>query len=218
MSEAPSDQPKRSTPAPEASIRKRVSGSETNTREVWVLEYYDQVGKRRRKTFQSKSGAEHFAEATEVLNDGSVFLVDGELDYTVDRTAREYGGSVARRLPESLTVRSIIARLGKVWRENTRLSEAERTFLYEFATDTDRETFIDDRFLEAAVEGGKRLETYRYGGRSSDEGGRVGLRQFFGTYVVNVELFGEYNRYFGPFAERKDADDAFSKICAYSAY
>jgi hypothetical protein len=95
---------------------------------------------------------------------GENLFVDGDqLDYTIHQ-GKSYG-----RIAEPLTVRAIIRRIGKIWRENTTLSDGERAFLTKFAAAGDRGAFIEDCFFGAAIEGGKSLETYTYGMPDVDE-------------------------------------------------
>jgi hypothetical protein len=65
---------------------------------------------------------------------------------------------------EPLTVRAIIHRIEKKWRSSTaKLTHAERAFLASFAgfaAAKDRGLFIQDSFLQAAIEGGRTLKTH----------------------------------------------------------
>jgi len=157
------------------SIRKRLSGPENKRRKAWVLDYYDQDGKRRHKRFKSRRDAKVFAEATRVLGDGSRFVDADLLDFVIHQE-HLYG-----KIPEPLTIRAIIYLIGKLWRTNTTLSDAERAFLADFAAASDRGAFIEDCFLRAAVDGGKRLDTYIHRAADAGEDGSwVGLHRFFG--------------------------------------
>ena len=195
------------TRAKSISIKKKVLGSETKTRTAWVVEYYDQAEKRRRKTFKSRSDAEKFAETTRVLIEA--FLDDDGFEYTIHQETWP-------DVPKPLTVGSIISRIGEVWRTNTRLSDAEQAFLTAFAAAVDRDQFIENNFFDDAVNEGKTIEEYTYrdmpDGENEEDAGWVGLHQFFGMYVVNATQYGEGEDKFGPFANRKDAKDAFDRI------
>jgi hypothetical protein len=105
----------------------------------------------------------------------------------------------------------------------TRLSDAERAFLTEFATATDRGSFIENDFIWHAVNEGKQVKAYTYRRPDVDllgldldgVAGWVGLHRFFGMYVANYTQYGEGQDEYGPFATREDADDAFSAIVGF---
>src|SRR5262249_55816543 len=145
----------------------------------------------------------HFAETLRVLGDGSAFVDDDKLDYTIHQ--REYYDQAAK----PLTVRAIIHLIGKFVRTTTRLSDSERTFLASFAAASDRGTFIEDRFLRAAIEGGKELKTYSYRIPDTDFGGWIGLHRFFGLYVINNTEYGEGQEDFCPFSNVKEGKAVF---------
>jgi hypothetical protein len=193
------------------SIRKRIWGPENKNRKAWVLDYYDHAGKRRCKTFKRRRDAEAFAETTRVLTEGSAFLNDDRLDITIHQGRLWYG-----RIPKPLTIRAIIYLIGKIWRANTRLSDAERTFLIDFAGASERGLFIEDSFFGAAIDGGKTIKTYSYRlPEANEDAGWVGLHRFFGMYVVNHSQYGEGQDEFGPFAKQKDGNAAFSAVVRF---
>jgi hypothetical protein len=185
------------------SIRKRVWGPKNRKRTAWVLNYHDQEGKGRRKTFKHRRDAEAFAETLRVLGDGSAFVDDDKLDYTIHQP-EDYN-----QFAKPLTVRAIIHLIGKFVRTTTRLSDAERAFFTDFASGEDRDIAIEDSFLAAAVEGGKELKTYSYRIPDTDFGGWIGLHRFFGMYVVNTTQYGEGQEDYGPFANIKDGKAVF---------
>jgi hypothetical protein len=192
------------------SIRKRTVGPKNGKRKAWVLDYYDQAGKRRHKSFKRKRDAEEFAKTTRLLGEGNAFADGDQSDYTIHQ-GRLYGLT-----PETpLTVRAIVHRIGRIWRANT--------FLTDFASEADpngRALFIEDRFLGDAIEGGKTLETYTYrmpdvdedAGWVDEDAGWVGLHRFFGMYVVNSTQYGEGQDDFGPFANIKDGKAVFDAV------
>src|SRR5262249_14639576 len=147
----------------------------------------------------------HFAETLRVLGDGSAFVDDDKLDYTIHQ--RDYYDQFAK----PLTVRAIIQLIGKFVRTTTRLSDAERAFFTDFARAGEgRDLIIEDRFLRAAIEGGKEIKTYSYRiPGEEDFGGWIGLHRFFGMYVVNDTQYGEGQEDYGPFANIKDGKAAF---------
>jgi hypothetical protein len=184
-------------------IRKRVLGPKNRKRTAWVLNYDDQEGKGRRKTFKHRRDAEAFAETLRLLG-GGAFVDDDKLDYTIHQ--RDYYDQAAK----PLTVRAIIHLIGKFVRTTTRLSDAERAFFTDFArAGEDRDIAIEDRFLRAAIEGGKTLKTYEHRVPGEDVGGWIGLYRFFGMYVVNNTQYGEGQENFGPFANIKDGKAVF---------
>jgi hypothetical protein len=197
------------------SIRRRVWGPKNRKRTAWVLNYDDQEGKGRRKTFKHRRNAEAFAEILRLLGDGSAFVDDDKLDYAIHQ--RDYYDEDAK----PLTVRAIIRLIGKFVRTATRLSDAERAFFTTLVSDPDREgrdLIIEDRFLRAAIEGGKELKTYSYRIPDTEEdfGGWIGLYRFFGMYVVNTTQYGEGQEDFGPFANIKDGKAVFDAAIAWS--
>ena len=53
------------------SVRKRIWQTKGDTKEAWVVDYFDNVGKRRLKTFGRKKDADHFAATAHVeVRDG----------------------------------------------------------------------------------------------------------------------------------------------------
>jgi hypothetical protein len=195
------------------SIRKRVWGPESKKRKAWVLDYTDQAGKRRHKTFKRKRDAEAFAETTRVLSEGSAFVDDAKLDFTIHQ--ERYQERLYGRTIEPLTVRAIIHLIGKIWRTPTTLTDAEQAFLAEFASADDRGSFIENSFLDAAVEGGKTLKAYTHRNADKDEDtDRFGLYRFFGIYVVSWTEYGEGGDVYGPFEKKKDAEAAFAAAVA----
>ena len=194
------------------SIRKRVWGLKNRKRTAWVLNYDDQEGKGRRKTFKHRRDAEAFAETLRLLGDGSAFVDDGKLDYAIHQP--DYYNEFAK----PLTVRAIIHLIGKFVRTTTRLSDSERAFLASFVAASDRGTFIEDRVLSAAIEGGKELKTYSYRIPDTEEdfGGWIGLHRFFGMYVVNTTQYGEGQENFGPFANIKDGKAVFDAAIGWT--
>jgi len=195
------------------SIRKRVWGPANRRRKAWVLDYYDQAGKRRRKGFKQKRDAEAFAATKRILSEGRAFVDDDQLNYTIHQE-RLYGQTA-----EPLPVRAIIHLIGKALRSIKPLSDAEATFLNDFAAASDRGTFIEDRFLNAAVEGGNTLKSYTCRAANADEAedaGWVGLHRFFGMYVVNCTQYGEGQDEYGPFAKQKDAKAVFDAALAFN--
>jgi len=196
------------------SIRKRVWGPKNRKRTVWVLNYHDQEGKGRRKTFKHRRDAKAFAETLQLLGDGSAFVDDDKLDYTIHQ--RDYYDKYDK-VAKPLTVRAIIHLIGKFVRTATRLRDAERTYLASFAAASDRGTFIEDRFLRAAIEGGKEIKTYSYRiPGEEDFGGWIGLHRFFGMYVVNNTQYGEGQEDYGPFANIKDGKSVFDATIGWS--
>ena len=172
------------------SIRKRVWGPKNRKRTAWILNYQDREGKGQRKTFKHRRDAEAFAETLRMLGHGSAFVDDEKLDYAIHQS--DYYNQFAK----PLTVRAIIHLIGKFVRTTTRLSDAERAFFTILASDADREgrdLIVEDRFLRAAIEGGKELKTYSYRIPDTEEdfGGWIGLHRFFGMYVVNTTQYGE---------------------------
>ena len=104
-------------------------------------------------------------------------MVDDDNDFIIHQK-RLYGQTA-----EQLTVRAIIDLIGRINLTAT-LSDPERAFLVDFAAASDPGAFIEDRFLHAAVEGGKTLKTYIH--RHADEeedAGWFGLHRFFGMYT-----------------------------------
>jgi hypothetical protein len=193
------------------SIKKRVLGPENRKRTVWVLNYHDKEGKEKRKTFKHRCDAEAFTEILRVFGDGTVFIDDDKLDYAISQ--RDYYGEVAK----PLTIRAIIHLIEKFIHTTTRLSDSERAFFTTLASDADcegRNLIIEDRFLRAAIEGGKTLKTYSYHVPDSDYGGWIGLHRFFGMYVVNTTEYGEGQEDFGPFANIKDGKAVFDAAIA----
>lgn len=129
-----------------------------------------------------------------------------ELNFTVHQRLL-YGQTV-----KPLTVRAIIDHI-RIRRQRgaAALSDAERSFLADFGTAEDPGAFIEDAFLEAAINDGKTLreESYRLGGEQDEEWGWFGIHRFLGLYVVNSTQYGEGQDSFGPFAKRKEADTVF---------
>jgi hypothetical protein len=145
-----------------------------------------------------------------VLSEGSVFVDDDQLNYTIHQE-RLYGQNA-----QPLTVRAIIHLMGKAWRSTKPLSDAETAFLTDFAAASDRGTFIEDRFLRAAIEGGNTLKSYTSRAADADEdAGWVGLHRFLGMYVVNWTQYGEGQDDYGPFAKQKDAKAVFDAALAF---
>jgi hypothetical protein len=149
-----------------------------------------------------------------MLGDGNAFVDDEKLDYAIHQP--DYYNEFAK----PLTVRAIIHLIGKFVRTTTRLSDAERAFFTIFASDADhmgRDLIIEDRFLCAAIEGGKTLKTYanRIPG-GEDLGGWIGLHRFFGMYVVNTTEYGEGQEEYGPFANIKDGKAVFDAAIGWS--
>jgi hypothetical protein len=132
---------------------------------------------------------------------------DGELNFTIHQRSL-YGQTV-----KPLTVRAIIDHSTMRQRGAATLSDAERSFLADFEVAKDPGAFIEDAFLQAAING-KRLreENYRRGGEQDEEGGWFGIHRFLGLYVVNSTQYGEGQDLFGPFAERKEADAIFDAV------
>lgn len=194
-------------------IRKRVWGArQQKKRRDWVLDYYDRAGKRRQKSFTQRRDAEEFAEAVRIrIAGGPAIINDESLDYTIYQE-RLYMAETA----DPLTVRAIIHQIGKSCM-TVKLSNSERAFVADFATAEDRGTFIEDRFLRAAIEGGKTLRTHT--SRNPDEvedAGWVGLHRFFGMYVVNCTQYGEGQDDYGPFAKMKDARVVFDSAVLFN--
>ena len=192
-------------------IRKRVCGPKNKKRTAWVLNYHDQEGKGRRKTFKHKRDVEAFAETLRVLGDGSAFVDDEKLDYAIHQP--DYYDQVAK----PLTVRAVIHLIGKFVRTTTRLSDAERAFFTDFArASEDRDIAIEDGFLQAAIEDGKTLKTYEHRVPGEDVGGWIGLHRFFGMYVVNTTQYGEGHEYLGPFANIKEGKAVFDAAIGWT--
>jgi hypothetical protein len=149
-----------------------------------------------------------------MLGDGNAFVDDEKLDYAIHQP--DYYNQFAK----PLTVRAIIQLIGKFVRTATRLSDAEQTFFIKFASDTGREDpglFVEDRFLRAAIEGGKELKTYSYSIPDTEGfGGWIGLHRFFGMYVVNTTQHGEGQEDLGPFANIKDGKAVFDAAIGWS--
>lgn len=108
--------------------------------------------------------------------------------------------AIHQRLPslnvqtvKPLTVRGIIDHITMRQRAAAALSDAERSFLADFAGAKDAGVFIEDAFLQAVINGGKTLreESYRLGGEQDEEGGWFGIHRFLGLYVVNSTQYGE---------------------------
>jgi len=133
---------------------------------------------------------------------------DDELNFTIHQRSL-YGQTV-----KPLTVRAIIDHITKRQRGAATLSDAERSFLADFGADKDPGAFIEDAFLQAAINGGKTLreESYRLGGEQDEEGGWFGIHRFLGLYVVNSTQYGEGQELFGPFAKRKEANAIFVTV------
>ena len=156
--------------------------------------------------------AEAFAETIRVLGEGNAFVDDDELDFAIHQGRLYF---VVGKPPEPLTVRAIIQLMGKIWRTSTALSAPEWAFLVDFAAAVDRGAFMQDRFLQAAVEGGETLKTYTHRDADADEdAGWFGLHRFFGMYVVNWTQYGEGQDEYGPFAKKKDAKAVFDNKIA----
>jgi len=132
---------------------------------------------------------------------------DDELNFTIDQRSL-YGQTV-----KPLTVRAIIDHITPQ-RGAATLSDAERNFLVNFGAAEDPGLFIEDDFLDAAINDGKALreESYRLGGEQDEVGGWFGIHRFLGLYVVNSTQYGEGQDLFGPFAKRKEADTIFDTV------
>jgi hypothetical protein len=134
---------------------------------------------------------------------------DDELNFTIhQRSLYEYGQTV-----KPLTVRAIIDHLTRR-RGAATLSDAERSFLGNFGANEDPGAFIENEFLQAAINDGNTLreESYRLGGEQDEEGGWFGIHRFLGLYVVNSTQYGEGQDLFGPFAKRKEANSVFDVV------
>jgi hypothetical protein len=136
---------------------------------------------------------------------------EDELNFTIHQRSL-YGQTV-----KPLTVRAIIDHITMRQRGAATLSDAERSFLADFGAAKDPGTFIEGAFLDAAINGGKRLgeDSYRLGGEQDEEGeegGWFGIHRFLGLYVVNSTQYGEGQDLFGPFAKRKEANAIFNLV------
>jgi hypothetical protein len=188
-------------------IKRRLGGAGKSNRVTWVVDYHNQAGKRRRKTFKHRRDAKAFSDTTRILNEGTAFADDEKLDFTIHQ-AELYGLKA-----NPLTVRMIIRQIGKIWRAATRLGASELAFLVEFAGDSDRGGFVENSFLDAALSAGA-VKTYTYRRKAEDGGedeelGEINLHRFFDMYVVNSVHWGEGDDTFGPFANKKDGKEAF---------
>jgi hypothetical protein len=132
---------------------------------------------------------------------------DDELNFTIYQRLPSLNGQTVK----PLTVRAIMDHITRRQRAAAALSDAERGFLADLAAAEDPGVFIEDSFLQAAVEDGKRLreESYRLGGEQDEEGGWFGIHRFLGLYVVNSTQYGEGQDLYGPFAKRKEANAIF---------
>jgi hypothetical protein len=117
---------------------------------------------------------------------------------------------------QPLTVRAIVDHITTRQRAAPPLSDAERGFLADFAVAEDPGLFIEDSFLQTAIEGGKtqREKSYRLGGERDEEGGWFGLHRFLGLYVINSTQYGEGQDLYGPYAKKKEAKAIFYAVAA----
>ena len=137
--------------------------------------------------------------------------MNDELNFTIHQRRLS---SLIGQTPTPLTVRAIIDHITMRQRGATTLSHDERRFLVDFGAAKDPGAFIEEEFLQAAINDGKTLhqESYRLGGEQDEEGGWFGIHRFLGLYVLNSTQYGEGQDLFGPFAKRKEANAFFDTL------
>lgn len=91
-------------------IRKRVSG--TAKRKRWVLDYYDEAGELRHKTFKNRRDAKCFLEKIQVrISELTTVVNKDELNCTL----HQHSNTLTYQKLEPLTIRAIIEIIGKMW-------------------------------------------------------------------------------------------------------
>jgi hypothetical protein len=112
-------------------------------------------------------------------------------------------------------VRAIIDHITTRQGAGVALSDAERGFLADFAVAQDPGAFIEDQFLETALDGGETLREKEYClvGKPAEVGGWVGIHRFLGLYVIN-HTHGEGQDLYGPYAKKKEAKAIFDAVIA----
>ena len=131
---------------------------------------------------------------------------DDELAYVIHQSLPPLRG---RRF-QPLTVRAIINRLARI--KTKKMSPEERDFLHEFLAAAENQgAFVEDSFLETAINTGKRVREEEYA-LDGEPRAWFGISSFFGLYVINWTQFGEGQENYGPYVTRKEAEAVFNSL------
>ena len=129
-----------------------------------------------------------------------------------------------------LTVSAIVDHIKNKRSAAGKRSKSERAYLADFTAAENPGAFIENSFLDAAMNDGETLRQESYSGAREqaeepeeeseedlEDGGWHGIHKFLDLYVVNFTKYGEWQEEYGPYATLEDAEAVFDSAVALHA-